>query len=83
MNFVASRVLRINNNVTRYAKVTSWKEMKVWMSPGHHKLATCNYETKSEEHLGYETWLILGQLCCLTKNYFQYKPVLLQAGALV
>lgn len=59
-HFFASRALRINRTVTKYAKVTSWEEMKVQMSPGHHKLATCNYETKSEEHLGYERWLIWG-----------------------
>lgn len=83
MSFVASRALRINKNVTRYAKVTSWKEMKVWISPGHHKLATCNYETKLEEHLGYETWLILGEAghksdsCAFTVRSALLCPVLL------
>lgn len=58
--FFASRALWINRKVTKYAKVTSREEMKVQMSPGHHKLATCNYETKLEEHLGCEKWLIWG-----------------------
>lgn len=55
--------------MTKDAEVMSWEKMKVQMSPGHHKLAICNY-TKLEEHLGCERWLIWGEFNCPAKNYF-------------
>lgn len=39
--FFVGMALRINRKVIKYAKVTSWEEVKVQMSPGHHKLANC------------------------------------------